>query len=167
MSLGGNLVKNSGFELGLAFWQVPPTLTSLVHQNVRVADAGLAHSGLSMLAMGGFDPAQPAVIYQEVPVSPGRFYQLNLSVSGASLNPASLEVTVVWLDAEGNEIGLGLSIFVPAATVGSVTSGAWSMSTGVTDEAPVRARKARIAFTKGSGTSELFLDDISFFEVAR
>lgn len=167
MALGGNLVKNPGFELGLAFWQVPSTLTSLINQNVRVTDAGLSHSGLSMLGMGSLDPAQPAAVFQEVPVAPGRTYQLNFSASGAAANPAPLQVAVFWLDGDGNELSLGLSIFVPQSTIGAVTTGAWTLYTGLTDESPARARAARIGFTKGSGTSELFVDDVAFFEVAR
>lgn len=160
-----NLIKNPGFELGLAFWQVPHTLTSLVAQNVRIADAGLSHSGLAMLGMGSLFRKQPAVVFQEVPVVPGKHFELDFSVAGAQPAPASLQAEVHWVDAEGNDLGVALSMFVPASTIGAVTAGAWTLHTGVTDESPLGVKKARISFTKGSGTCELFLDDVFFFQV--
>ncbi|HHY18073.1 MAG TPA: hypothetical protein GX524_08345 [Firmicutes bacterium] len=161
----GNLIKNHGFEIGLALWQVPLTLTSTVTQNVRIADAGLSHSGLAMLGLGGLYPKQPAMVFQEVQVSPGKYFELDFSVAGFCLCPAPLQAAVTWLDGYGNEIGLGLSIFIPATTIGQVAEGGWTLHTGVTDESPVGTRIARISFTRGSGLAEVFIDDVFFFQV--
>jgi hypothetical protein len=163
----GNLIRNHSFEIGLAFWQVPLTLTSTVTQNVRIADAGLSHSGLAMLGLGALYPKQPAVVYQEVQVCPGRYFELDFSVAGYCQCPAPLQATVTWLDGFGNEIGLGLSMFIPAATIGPVIDGGWTLHTGITDESPVGTRSARISFTRGSGSAEIFIDDVFFFQVDR
>ncbi len=161
----GNLIKNPGFELGLAFWHVPQTLTSTITQNVRIADAGLSHSGLAMLGLGSLYPKQPAMIFQEVQVTPGKHFELDFSVAGLCACAAPLQATVEWLDANGNDAGLALSIFVPAVTVGLVTEGGWTLHTGITDQSPVGSRSARVSFTRGSGAAEVFIDDVYFFQV--
>lgn len=161
----GNLIKNPGFELGLAFWQVPSTLTSTITQNVRIADASLSHSGLAMLGLGSLYPKQPAVVFQEVPVGPGKYYELDFSVAGLCACAAPIQATVEWLDANGHNAGLALSIFVPAATVGLVTEGGWTLHAGITDQSPAGTRSARISFTRGSGIAELFIDNVYFFQV--
>jgi len=161
----GNLIKNPGFELGLAFWQAPLTLTSTITQNVRIADAGLAHSGLAMLGLGSLYPKQPAMVFQEVEVCSGKYFELDFSVAGLCACAAPLQATVQWLDARGNEIGLGVSILIPAATIGLVTEGGWTLHSGITDQAPVGTGSARISFTRGSGLAEIFLDDVHFFQV--
>ncbi|MBE3520154.1 MAG: hypothetical protein IMW97_07655 [Firmicutes bacterium] len=161
----GNLVKNPGFELGLAFWETPPTLTDLTLRNVRVTDL-TSHSGLAMLGMGVEAPGQPAAVYQDVCVAPGRIYQLSFAVAGAAANPADLLVEVRWLDADGEDLGLAYSALVPSGTIGAAGTGGWTLHTGVTDEAPMGARFARISLTKGAGTAELFVDDVFFCELA-
>ena len=161
----GNLVKNPGFELGLAFWEVPPTLPDLTLRNVRVTDL-TSHSGLSMLGMGVTAVGQPAAVYQDVRVAPGRVYQLSFAVAGAAANPADLLLEVRWIDADGEDMGLAYSTFVPSSAIGAASIGGWTLHTGVTDEAPMGARFARIAFTKGAGTAELFVDDVFFYEPA-
>ncbi|MHB9144093.1 MAG: hypothetical protein ACYC5Y_02000 [Symbiobacteriia bacterium] len=159
----GNLVKNPGFELGLAFWEVPVTQTDLDIRNVDVRNGAEAHSGVAAAALGAYSTIDPAVLFQDVPVADRRFYELHFHVAGTAVAPnANLIVDVRWLDRHKNGLGPGLDIFVPAETIGYAGSGAWSPHGRLTGESPEHAAFARISFTRGGGSNELVLDDVSF-----
>lgn len=159
----GNLVKNPGFELGLQFWEVPVTLTDLDIRNVDVRNGDDAHSGLAAAALGAYSASDPAVLFQDVPVADRRFYELHFHVAGTADAPnANLIVEVRWLDRHKNDLGPGLNIFVPAETIGYADNGEWSPHGRLTGESPEHAAFARISFTRGEGSNELVLDDVSF-----
>ncbi len=71
----GNLVVNGGFETGtvgapLADWQ---------SSNVAIVGATLAHTGSQAAFLGQVTPADPAMLFQDIPVIPGRRYQLTFA----------------------------------------------------------------------------------------
>lgn len=154
----GNLVKNPGFELGLAFWQIPAT--TAVPGLTNVAALSLySHSGLASLAMGLSDPVFVSAVYQDVPVSPGIRYELSFSLAGFRSYPTPFQAEVRWLDEDGDDLGLALAMSVPQ--VGSAASGNWTLHTGITEEAPLGARRARVSFQKGYPGSPVLVDDVS------
>jgi hypothetical protein len=160
----GNLVKNPGFELGLAFWNVPRVLMNCLYMNAAIV-GGSVHTGLAMLAMGCFDPTIPTVVYQDVQICPGKNYELNFAVSGEIAAPNCLSADVRWLDEDDDDMGVALCIQVPRNSIASIHKPSWTMHTGITNTAPLGARKVRISFTTGEGSAVLFLDDVVFYEL--
>lgn len=157
----GNLVKNPGFELGLEFWRVPDTLPCPGCQNVSVL--GIApHSGLASLCLGYHDQSHPAVVYQDVRVSPGCHYELDFSLAGIHAAKTAFQAEVGWLDEDGDDLGVGLAIFV--SEIGPAPDGAWTLHTGLTGEAPLTARCARVSLAKGITDALVLVDDILFFK---
>jgi hypothetical protein len=67
---------------------------------------------------------------------------------------------VSWLDEDGEDLGLGLLAFVPR--VGSAPDGEWGFQSGITDEAPLGARRARLSLASGDGCGVL-VDDAAFY----
>ena len=157
----GNLLKNPGFELGLAFWQVPPSTTCPEPGNVAAMSL-YSHSGFASLAMGLNDPNLISSVYQDVHVSPGSRYELAFSLSGLSSYPTSFAAEIRWLDEDGDDLGVALAIVVPE--VGAVAEGDWTLHKGITEEAPVGARQARVSFHKGNLGSPVLLDDVSMIK---
>ena len=158
----GNLLKNSGFELGLAFWQVPPSTTGPGPGNVAAMSL-YSHSGFASLAMGLQDSALISSVYQDVPISPGVRYGLTFSLAGLTHCPTSFSAEVRWLDEDGEDLGVALAIDVPQ--VGPAAEGEWTLHTGTTEEAPIGARRARVSFHKGYLGSPVLLDDVSLVKV--
>ena len=156
----GNLLKNPGFELGLGFWEVPQTLPNLTRVNVS-AQAEFPHSGLATLAMNVLHGDHLSVVYQDVRVSPGKCYELDFVVSGAGDKQARLAAEVRWLDDDCEDLGLALALFVPL--VGRACDGQWALHTGITDEAPLGARRARVSFSS-AGECVVLVDDAAFFK---
>jgi hypothetical protein len=154
----GNLVKNPGFELGLAFWQVPTLMPGLYGINAA-AFTVYSHSGLASLFLGICDPAFLSAVYQDVNVSPGARYELGFSLAGLGAYPAAFQAEVHWLDEDGEDLGPALSIFVPE--VGPAQAGGWTLHTGITEEAPLGARRARVSFARGCPDPGVLLDDVS------
>jgi hypothetical protein len=157
----GNLVKNPGFELGLQFWETPQVLPHPGCQNVCVLGL-FPHSGLASLCMGFYDQTHPAVVYQDVRVTPGNHYELDFSVSGISPSAAAFQAEVRWLDEDQDDLGVALAIFVPE--VGPAEAGAWTLHSGITEEAPIAARRARVSFGKGIVSTLILVDDVLFFK---
>lgn len=154
----GNLIQNPGFELALEFWIRPLNTPYTLRQNV-VALGQFPHSGLSAAAFGHFNTQYVSVIYQDVPISPGNTYELDFHVAGLSRCPVQFNAEARWLDDGNTDLGVGLAI--PVAAVASASDGQWTLHTGITEGAPLGARKARISFT--SSTAIVLLDDVLFF----
>lgn len=157
----GNLVRNPGFELGLKSWEVPVTLPVTMYTNVSVIGV-YVHSGLGSLLLSSYSSTYLAAVYQDVRVSPGNHYELGFSVAGLGTYPVQLHAEVRWLDEDGDDLGLALAISVP--WVGPAQAGSWALHTGMTDEAPLTARRARIAFTAGVPGPGILVDDVAFFK---
>ncbi len=156
----GNLIRNPGFELGLDFWRVPMTMPYSEYFNVA-AYTGEAHSGLASLYFNVFDPSFLAVVYQDVRVSPGCRYELDFSIAGEARMSVNFLAEVHWLDDDNEDLGIGLAILVNH--VGSAASGEWVLHSGITEEAPLAGRRARISLASSFDTGVL-VDDVLFFK---
>jgi hypothetical protein len=157
----GNLLQNPGFELGLEFWEVPQTLPNAKKANVS-AQSAFPHSGLASLALNVLDDEHLSVVYQDVRVSPGKCYQLDCVVSGLGEGHGRLSLEVRWLDDDCEDLGLGLSLLIP--DVGRACDGEWDLHSGVTDEAPLGARRARISVASADKCVVL-VDDLAFYKI--
>lgn len=100
-------------------------------------------------------------MYQDVRVSPGNRYELDFAISGACAGPAKFSAEVRWLDDESEDLGPALAIFVPR--VGSASDGGWVLHTGITEEAPLGARRARVSLASCDSDGVL-VDDVAFFK---
>lgn len=135
-----NLVQNPSFEAGLTDW---------VANNVSIADFN-PFEGTAAARMG----PGIASLFQDVDLR-GPVVSLLLSFAieaPFSFNPGNLTVQVKWLDHEDREIGVGLCLFIPSATVGFQVL--WLTYVDVTENAPKNAVKARIIFSKQAGGTE-------------
>lgn len=152
----GNLVQNGGFEQGLASW-------------LGVDNVGLSsphcHEGLVAAAMGKPDNHAPSSMFQDVCISPGHVYRLELSVAGAGEgNPGNLAVEVHWVGPCAElECAIGCEEFI----VQGQTTGAWKTAVVYTDIVPPLTNTARICLRRCGGDSEcdyLLVDDVIFVE---
>jgi hypothetical protein len=155
----GNLVKNPGFELGLAFWGVPATLPGPFYLTNAAVIAAFSHSGLASLYLGCSGSTFLSAVYQDVCVSPCSCYELAFSLAGFGSYPVALQADVHWLNEDGDDLGVALALFVPE--VGPASAGAWTLHTGITEEAPLAAKRARVSFALGCTGPGALLDDVS------
>jgi hypothetical protein len=156
----GNLIQNPGFELALEFWNCPQSTPSLIRSNVA-ATARFSHSGVGSALLGDNGTEFVSAIYQDVPVSHGNTYELNFNVAGLAECTVNLVSEVHWLDDDNMDLGTGLAIVVNA--ISSACDGQWVLYTGITEEAPLGARRARVSFT--SSGDAVLLDDILFRKI--
>jgi|CZCB01.1.fsa_nt_gi hypothetical protein len=134
-----NLVKNPSFIEGLDNW---------IHDNVSLfAGNNIYEGNVDALAAdtGGS-------LFQDIPLvnAVGRCFLFNcglgfISNGGGSETPQML-IQVLWLDKNGMQIGLGMSLTC------LVTGGRpnWFVYTGITEPAPFGTAAARLLFTKPS-----------------
>lgn len=131
-----NLVQNPSFENGLNGWTAVNTI-AVTPDN--------PYEGASVARVG----SEGGVLFQDVPLgsAAGHCLLLNFGLfpleSAGSL-PGTMLARVIWLDRDGGEIGLGLSLFINA--VGNTDQ--WLVCTGITEPVPKNAARARILFTK-------------------
>ena len=141
-----NLVKNSGFELGLANWS-----STSFEPNFAVPYEGAAQ----------VRAAEDGVLFQDIPLGslPAQTpFLLSFAVTGGE---TSLSVQVIWLDQAGNQIGPpGVNLFVPGATI--VSQENYLTYLDLTEPAPAGAVAARILFTDTiiEEQAVLFLDKV-------
>lgn len=92
-------------------------------------------------------PEIAGYIYQDVSITPERCYLFSFGYRTAGSNSAgNLLAQVKWLDVNGREIGLGLSIIIGSGTAVDVLK--WLTYLGITEPAPENAAKARVQFSK-------------------
>lgn len=143
-----NLIQNPSFKDGLSNWT--PVNTVLFAD-----DAAYEGSEVARISDSG------GVLYQDVPINNavGHCFLFNSGVgyrrTGDSSVSGDMHIKVIWLDSGGSEIGLGLSIDIPSFTVETDN---WLVYTGITEPAPLGTVKARVQFTKSSGTTGGFID---------
>lgn len=160
----GNLVVNGDFEEGTP--GTPPE--GWISDNVSLVGPGTAFTGHQAASVGGIDPAQVAVLRQDVTVAPFRRYQLSFRTAALQgPGPGGLTATVRWLDHSCTDMGPGLSVYIPGHAAGSLPQGLWNAQVHLTDRAPLGTCMARIAFAKSAtpGAVPVILDRVSFADV--
>ncbi len=142
-----NLVQNSSFAEGLNNW------TSLDTTMVTSSETYEGNEAARLSDYGG-------MLFQDIhiPILPGHCFLLNFSLNfrtGENLFPGNTVAKVIWLDSNGKEIGLGLSLMVPGFVP---ANNQWRVYTGMTEPAPPGTASVRIQFTKSVGTNDGILD---------
>jgi hypothetical protein len=134
-----NLLKNPGFENGLDAW---------TSTNVYLYDF-IQFEGTASAQMG------PGIanLFQDVPSDPmhvkPKSYLFSFALAGLTFSPGDIRARVVWLDAQGNDLGTGLEIYVPSFTMD--VQFLWLTQVGVTAAAPSGVATVRVEFSKASG----------------
>jgi hypothetical protein len=159
----GNLITNGDFEDDAVGG--PPE--GWISVNVTAGDRDAAFTGERAALLGGCDPCEPAILYQDVNVAQFRRYNLVFQVSGLCDHAADLFAEVRWLDSCGTDIGLGLRVFIEGQAFGRVCEGAWNPQSHLTDFAPPGACMARVVFTRAGRPNRgpNVLDSVSFADV--
>jgi hypothetical protein len=133
-----NLIQNPSFEEGLSFWSA---------HNASVSDNN-PFEGTATARLG---PGIASITQDVLLGIPRSSLLLSFTVAApASTDPGNLTVNVKWLDKHHLEIGTGLSMLIPSATIGRQLL--WLTEVNVTDLAPENACKARVIFSKSEGT---------------
>ncbi len=132
-----NLIQNPSFEEGLSLWSA---------HNTSVSDNN-PFEGTATARLG---PGIASITQDVLLGIPRSSLLLSFAVEApASTDPGNLTVTVKWLDKLHLEIGTGLSMLIPSATIGRQLL--WLTEVNVTDLAPENACKARVIFSKSEG----------------
>lgn len=150
-----NLLLNPSFENGLNSW---------ISDNVTATTSGAEYEGEQHARAGN-----SAYIFQDVDIGPepGCCYLLTFAAQG-SVNVDAL-AEVIWLNADGREIGLGTSIVIPEFALireegGQIPVLIWSLFASVTEPSPPDAVAARVRFSVASG-STMEIDRVSFTRI--
>lgn len=145
----GNLVTNPSFENSLNDWEP---------DNTTLYSGGDVYEGMADAII----PEAGGSLVQDVPLvnAVGRCFLFNCGLgyrSEAGATVPQMLIKVIWLNKNGDEIGLGLSLTC------FVFSGdpRWFVYTGITEPAPLGTAAARLQFTKPSSeNSELEIDKV-------
>lgn len=140
-----NLVQNPSFKDGLNNW---------TQFNTTVTMPNNAYEGNEVATVG----ANGGILFQDVPIAPasGHCFLFNFGYSSPVPTPGNLLAEAHWLDNNGMEIGLGLSLVAPSEVAPGVSK--WLVYTGITEPAPPNAVIARVQFAKSAGdTSRDFI----------
>ena len=134
-----NLVQNPSFEDGLSDW-------TAVNTTVEAVNNAYEGNEVARVSENG------GILFQDVPLSnaAGHCFLFNCGIGNTS-NPfpqGNMLMKILWLDASGSEIGLGLSLI---DAIFSITDDQWLVYTGITEPAPSCTKTARIQFTKSAG----------------
>lgn len=147
-----NLLNNSGFQLGRQEWTGNNPAEAFI--------ANYEGTGNILLA------APNATLIQNVPInsfSRNSSFLLSFAVL-SSTNTGSLRAQVIWLDKNGNPIGLpALDLLINAATV--VLSQNYVTYVDVTIPTPKNAVTAQIRFTRSAAGANFNIDKVVFAEV--
>ncbi len=151
-----NFLQNPGFVNGLDGW----SSVGVTAQNT----GGYIGQNFVNLSSSG------ALINQTVTLPfgvAGHNFLLNFALhySGTEAINGDVYAQVHWLDAQGNEIGIGLALIVsqPGQPVDQ-----WQVYTGLTERVPLGTVSVRIQFTKSSGLEAeaiIGLDSVIFARV--
>ena len=159
----GNLVTNGDFEEGTP--GAPPE--GWISTNVTLTGPDAAFTGEQAALLGGTSPGEPAVLYQDVNVSPLRRYQLSVQLAAPARPAGDLIIEVRWLDPAQTDAGVGLHAYVPDASLGVLPLGVWDAQVHVTDCVPLGACMARILFTRSArpGALPTVMDAVTFADI--
>lgn len=159
-----NLINNGDFEQG----DVGGTPEEWVSSNVVLVASPLVFSGEKAASLGQSNPADPAVLYQDVGVVPGRRYQLTFQVSSESWRSGLLSVEIRWLTFCGLDLGTGLRAIIQGTKHPRATNGLWTAHVLSSDFAPTEACMARVVFSfspGASGNSPVLLDSVTLAQI--
>lgn len=149
-----NLLQNPSFENNL-------TLSPWIGEGANVVQTDESYEGnrlARIAAAGGF-------ISQSVIVEPMACYLLNFGYeSEAVASTGDLLAEVYWLDRDGQEIGIGLSII--KGENAAISPGKWLTYLGATEPAPENVVRARIQFSKSIGMGTVDIDKVVFARLA-
>ncbi|MBE3520153.1 MAG: hypothetical protein IMW97_07650 [Firmicutes bacterium] len=160
----GNLVANGGFETGTVGAPPPEWQSS----NVAIVGATLAHTGAQAASLGQVTPSDPAMLFQDIPVIPGRRYQLTFAWGVNGTAAGDLAVSGIWLSATGLEIGQGLYVFISGVPSPAPAAGFYVTVTALTDTVPAEAAFCRLLFTRSpslTATDPTVIDDVTFADL--
>lgn len=153
-----NLVNDPSFEEGIGDW-------GFILGNA--VEDGFAYEGEFVGSLGGSGDA----VFQDVPLekAAGKCFLFNygFKVLGAPVGTTTgaTEARVIWLNDQGQEIGLGLSLLSTGEANPGGVGAEWLVYTGITEPAPPGTAFARIQFTKPRGFGEesvVHLDKVVF-----
>ncbi len=160
----GNLVVNGGFEARLANWTIC---------NGGIVRGREPHAGRRAAGLGTrLRNRRRASLEQDIPIPQEafpQFFQLVFHVAGRWRSPASVVVTVSWLDREGRVLGTAARAFIRRWAIGNGSRGAWTTYHLVTNQPPEEAVGARVRFLKLRGRIRrnfLVVDDVVLSQVA-
>lgn len=150
-----NLLQNPGFVSGLDGW----TSVNVTAQNT----GGYIGQNFVNLSSAG------ALINQTVTLPWGAVchsFLMNFALhySGTAATNGNVFAQVHWLNALGNEIGLGLALIISQS---SQPVDQWQVYTGITERVPLGAVSARIQLTSSAGgaAAVIGLDSVIFARV--
>lgn len=160
----GNLVANWDFELGCV--GKPPN--GWESTNVLLVGSGKGFTGLQAAAMGAEVCSDPAVMFQDIPIFPGRRFLLTFQMASLDCRAGDLLVQVMWMNNSGCNLGTGLSVFVSGLSSSKLENGLWQAQSHLTDYSPVNVCIARLVFTRSSskrGSSPTVIDSVTFADI--
>lgn len=154
----GNLVRNGGFEDGLAHWSIG---------NGAWVGGIEPHEGQGAAGLGTSRRNRRSASLEQVIRLPQRcgprFFTLVFQLAGRWKFPASLQVSLTWLDGSGASMGTGVFLHIPRRAIGNGSQGEWNTYHCVTTEAPAGAEVAQLLFFKLAGrqrTNFMVIDDV-------
>lgn len=160
----GNLITNGDFEEGAP--GAPPV--DWISANALTVGDCLAFTGTQAASLGEADPSCPAVLYQDVSVTPLHRYQLSFQLGVNQTPGADLIVEVRWLDHLCTDAGPGLSVFISGASSPNAAAGSWDAQVHLTECAPICTCMARVLFSRSpgpNGTDPNIVDAVVFADI--
>ncbi|WP_097028372.1 hypothetical protein [Clostridium peptidivorans] len=146
----GNLLQNPSFENA-------SSINPWIAEGTTVTQATNAYEGRRFARISNLGGS----IYQIVSIEKSYCYLLNFGYQITDNTTANLLAEVYWLDKDGQEIGLGLSIIILNNSILNPI-GIWLTFLGVTEPAPENAVRARIQFSKSIGNTTVDIDKVVF-----
>lgn len=160
----GNLVANWDFELG-SIGESPECWESA---NVLLVGSNQAFTGLQAGVMGAEVRTDPAIMFQDISVFPGRRFLLTFQMASLDCKAGDLLVQVRWLNNSGCNLGIGLNVFISGLSFSKPENGLWQAQSHVTDYSPMDVCSARLVFTRSpskNGNSPTVIDSVTFADV--
>lgn len=140
----GNVITNGDFEEGAK--GAPPE--DWISTNTVTVGHHLAFTGVRAASLGQECPSAPAVMYQDVSVTPLHRYQLSFQLGVDDCPAGDLIIEVRWLDWSCIDVGPGLHVFASGTVSPDVDDGIWDAHVHLTECAPICACMARVLFTR-------------------
>ncbi|HWP98769.1 MAG TPA: hypothetical protein VN426_18150 [Syntrophomonadaceae bacterium] len=142
-----NLVQNPGFENGLTNWTALET---------GIVSSSVVYAGSQAARLSDFG----GLLFQDIAIAGATGHSLALNFSLGFKNAeesfsGDMLVNVLWLDRNGKEIGLGLSMIIPGFIP---TKDHWRVYTGISDSVPPCTASVRVLFSKSAGTLSGIMD---------
>lgn len=146
----GNLIQNASFESGLSYWQ---------SENAEAANSSPSEGNQSAALTGGVGSLFQIVPLPAIQRSP--LFLSFITYGNQEEGTANLTAKVIWLNAELNEIGIGLSAVIPASNIQLARVTFFD----VTDTPPLGAFWAKLLFSRSAAESTIYLDLVNLAPV--